>query len=530
MDSSKIKVITVIVLAAWFAVYLGMAAATAQTEAIGWVAGIACLVGILALGKNVWVLIPIFIGIEGGVNALPGSPPIWWLATLAAVVMQTLRFVMRSKDFIFRFSMMDFAILLQVIAIGQAWILHPAGFSILGGDTVGGKQNFLFALSFVAYAMLAIIKTDLVMVKRVAFCIIFFGVASGALYILTEYSPTVAVLVLPFWSGGAYSTGVSATGAAAEGLETSRFIAGAILGKVLGLAALTLFVPISLFNPLKFGRFSMFMLALAFTLISGFRSAISLFLFVFVAASLARRRPADLVLGAGAFVLMLSLLIVSGSVRHLPFGAQRILSSLPVEVSDNAKLSGEDSSEWRFEMWRVALSSDRYIKDKIFGDGFGYSAAEQRAGEAATAGDARSLGGMSLQEVMMVRGAFHGFHVETIRCTGVIGLLLALISMGMFLRTAWTLINYYRGRPEWMYVLYLCVPFLVHPFYKMLVWGAYRGDFPLVLVAAGMLKVLDNIRFMEQIAARAPALDSMPGKVYQNRQNSVLGMPLPESR
>jgi len=108
---------------------------------------------------------------------------------------------------------------------------------------------------------------------------------------------------------------------------------------------------------------------------------------------------------------------------------------------------------------------------------------------------------------MMIRGAFHGFHVETIRCTGIVGLVFALVGMGIFFRTAWKMIQYYRNRPEWMYVLYICIPFLVHPFYKMLVFGAYRGDFPMVLAAAGMLKVLDNIRFIETSSARAAALE-----------------------
>jgi hypothetical protein len=101
--------------------------------------------------------------------------------------------------------------------------------------------------------------------------------------------------------------------------------------------------------------------------------------------------------------------------------------------------------------------------------------------------------------------------VECIRFTGIVGLILALITMGIFARTAWKLIQYYRNRPEWNYVLYLCVPFLIHPFYYMLVFGSYKNAFPVMLATAGLLKVLDNIRRDELAAAEVEApVSDMP--------------------
>lgn len=526
MDSSKLKIIVIIALGAVFSLYLGIAAATAQTEAIAWMVGIAGLAGVLALGKNVWVLIPITLGIEGGINALPGSPMPWWIATFIACVMLALRFVMRSRDLIYRFTWLDFAILLQAIAVGQAWVRHPAGFSMLGGDTVGGKQNLVFLLAFVAYAVLATIKTDLVMFKRTVILTIVLGTLAGLLCMLTEYSPAMAMVVLPIWSGAAFTTGTTSTGAAAAGLDTARFGAGAMIGKALGAALLTMYVPASLFNPLRFWRFSLFMMTFFFTAISGFRSGMAMLAFLFVVSTLVRRRPLDLVIGSLAAFLLLSALLVTGGMKSLPFGAQRILAALPIEVNAEAKWSGQETSDWRFEMWREALTSDRYIHDKVLGDGVSYSAAEQRAADDSTVGDMRRSAGLTMQEVMLVRGAFHGFHVETIRCTGVVGLVLALIGMGIFFKTALRLINYYRYRPEWMYVLYICIPFLIHPFFKMLVFGAYRGDFPVVLAGAGLLKILDNIRFMEAGAVAAEAAESSRDDARRIGLPAGRGMPL----
>ena len=51
MESSQIKGLFIIVIAALLAIYLGIAAATAQTEAVAWVVGLAGVVLVLARGK-----------------------------------------------------------------------------------------------------------------------------------------------------------------------------------------------------------------------------------------------------------------------------------------------------------------------------------------------------------------------------------------------------------------------------------------------------------------------------------------------
>jgi hypothetical protein len=41
------------------------------------------------------------------------------------------------------------------------------------------------------------------------------------------------------------------------------------------------------------------------------------------------------------------------------------------------------------------------------------------------------------------------------------------------------------------------VPFLIYPFYAMLVFGDYRFGFPRMIIMAGFLKMLWNIRYAE---------------------------------
>jgi hypothetical protein len=202
---------------------------------------------------------------------------------------------------------------------------------------------------------------------------------------------------------------------------------------------------------------------------------------------------------------------MTDTVQKLPYGAQRILSVLPVNVRHDARQNAQGSSDWRFEMWELALTTDRYISNKWLGDGFAFRADELAIMQDAAFGANRISGSKNLgQDLMMAKGSYHGFHVETIRMTGAFGLLCALIGLGIFFRYAWIQIQHFRDRPEWPFILYLCIPFLIHPFYLMLVFGAYRGGFPQILVAAAMIKVLDNIRVSELTTARAQAPVALP--------------------
>jgi hypothetical protein len=384
-------------------------------------------------------------------------------------------------------------------------------------------MNFTFAFAIVCYALLACVRTDLSMFKRVTLIALAVSIADGMLFLASERFPAIAVATMQLYSGVEFITDAGVLGKDALDLSTSRMVAGMQLGKTLGVAALTLFVPLSLFNPLRFGRFFLFTTAMLLVLLSGFRSILGMFAILFVVNSLIHRRYFDIVIAAMVAPLLLALVIVSGQVRQLPFGAQRVLSVLPIDVEVGAREDGEKSSEWRFEMWQRALFTDRYIHNKLLGDGFGFRADEQRVAMDAVFGAARSQQGA---DIMMARGSFHGFHVETIRFTGIVGLIAALISMGIFFSVAWQLIQYFRHRPEWKYVLYLCIPFLIHPFYYMLVFGSYKSGFPIILISAGMLKLLDNIRRDELAAARI----TEPVSSTSRRPNSALNPVLERSR
>jgi hypothetical protein len=534
MDSSKLKVIAIGILSAFMALYLGVAAATAQMEAIAWVVGALGIFFLIALGRHVWVLVPLGLAFSGGLNCIPGGPPVWWFTLFVASTMMFARFLSRTNDLQFRFTWLDVAVLLQVIAIAQAWLRNPVGFSIFGGDTAGGRPYIGFAMGFAAYFVISLAKADMKTIRLIVLLSILISIGDAFLQLASQFMPGLASAVLPIYSGVDFTAATSDT--EVDAME-QRVGGGKEIGAAIGLALVSLYPPLTTINPLYFYRFSGMCLAVGFIMISGFRSVFGMLGIYFFMSLFVRRQYQQMVLTCFLAGMAAIALLVSGTaVQSLPAGAQRILSVLPFAQVDEAKReNAESSSNWRFEMWELALTTDRYIRNKLLGDGFGMSATEMRAQMDAVMGDKRRSMGMSVQDTMLARGSFHGFHVETIRFTGVLGLLLALTGMGIFLRQAWILIRHYRGNPYWSHVIFICLPFLIHPFYYMLIFGSYKVSFIQVIAMAGMLKVLDNIRVRELAEARAAApRQALAGNASNPsagaRQEPPRGLPVPAMR
>jgi hypothetical protein len=514
MESSQIKGIFIVVIAAVFAVYLGVAAATAQTEAIAWVAGLMGIAFILAMGKNIWMFIPATLGLIGSINALPGSPPVWSVAAAVTALMYVLRVAMRRSNFVFRLDLVDLAIFLQVVAIGQAWARNPAGMMLLGSDSAGGKSYFVFTAAFIAYFCLAITPATFKQIKIALILTIALMLGDGMIAIVGDWLPSVASAILPIYSNANFS--VATSGSADWDLEDERGGGGfSILGRSLVIPLLSLYRPLNCVSPLHPILFALTASGGIMMLLSGFRSGAAYLGAVFVVSALIRRRFIDVAAMGLIGVLALSILTLSGQLRSLPFGVQRILSVLPVDVSAAARVDAENSSEWRFEMWRLALFTDRYIRNKALGDGFGISAREMQAKLDMAFG--HSFQNFDIQDQMLATGSYHGFHVETIRFTGVFGLVAALLGMAILFRKALQLVRFYRGREEFPWVAYVCIPFLLYPFWSMLVFGAYRFEFPQFLAMAGLLKMLDTLRLAELASAATPVRKETPAPARGGR-------------
>ena len=501
MDSSKIKVIAVLVAAMGIAVYLGFAAATAQLEAVAWVAGSLFLVICIGLGRDVWMLIPPLVFLQGNVNALPGSPPAWALAAVVVAAMYALRFSTRRHDFVFRIDWLDVAIFLQLVAVGQAWMRNPTGLLLLGGDTAGGKPYFIFGAVALAYLCLAITRPSEKSIRWVVYAMVVIGVLDGIVLILNDYSPDFAQDCLRIYGG---NIGAAVSGQALDIEETRGGFGMGVLGRNILLPLFCLVPTIRCINPLRIVPFLLTGVGSVLTLLSGFRSSVAYFVALFAAAAIARRRLIDILFAGVLGTLAVIVVLGSGHLDKLPYGVQRVLSVLGgASIRDDVRRSAEDSSGERFEVWKIVLTQEGYIQNKWLGDGFSISTREQTAIMASTMRGLNTQMGLdSFKEMCLATGSYHGFHVETIRFTGVLGLACAVFAMVVFFKRGLRLVRHFRGQPLFGPVLYICLPIMIYLFWSLLIFGSYRVDFPPVLIMAGMMKMLDSLR-LSQLAEQS---------------------------
>jgi hypothetical protein len=318
MESSQIKALFIVVLASLFAVYLGVAAATAQFEAIAWVSGFMGITMILAMGRNVWLLIPAALALDGTINALPGSPPAWAFAAAITGTMFIVRFAMRRPDFTLKLDLVDAAILLQVVAIGQAYVRNPTGLLLMGGDRAGGKAYFIFAAAFMAYFCIAAVRPRESVVRWVVILTILFSVGDGLISTVSDWSASFSALVLPIYSNVNFDTATSGT----AGFDLEAFRGGGgffMLGQAMVLPCFCLLRPINCINPLRPLIFIIVVLGSVLVLLSGFRSGVAYLAVVFAVSALIRRKPIDAVVVG--VIGALGLIVVTLRCAARAFGA-----------------------------------------------------------------------------------------------------------------------------------------------------------------------------------------------------------------
>ena len=498
------------------AVYVGAQLAKSPTFILMAISGFTVFTMLIGMEKYVWLMVPFTIFMEGYIPFVPSSPYVWQVAVVVVAGVTVMRICTKGGGLMSRWTLLDTFILLNALVILQAAVRNPLGFYMLGGDAVGGKKYIEVACAITGFAILSIQKVDIRLFRIAVLGMIVFVVGDSLCVAITGFVPGLGVLVGKFYSniGGVVSMfgDVTATQYIESGLTESRLSFLGQPAEYAGLIAVSFFRPITCLCPWYPLRFALFMFSLALTALSGFRSRIIWLGEIYAAGTIARKTYKDLFVGGVFGLVSLALVVMFGLTGSLPKGAQRSLSFLPIEVDQAQKAQADESANWRFDMWKTVLTEKGFIQDKIWGDGFTTKASEMAALLQ------RQLGGFTDDyNFFLYSGTYHGFHVEAIRCVGVVGLVIATATLIYMSILSLKLINYFRGRREFSYVLFVTIPFIFLPLHSWLIFGSYRGEYMTVLLSAGMLKMLDNIRYMEIKAAAAakpetgPLPDSDPG-------------------
>jgi len=492
------NITTIAVLFAGFiiAVILGTALPTAQIEVIAITLGSMFFVLCIVLKGKIWMLIPCSMMMSGSLTILPGNPNAWQLMTLSAAFFYVIRFMAGVRELKFKLCWFDGIILLQAFAIGQSFLRNPVGLSLLGSEMIGSKPYYYYFIATIGYLVLRMVKITMKDFKFVVIIMMVVGLADASIATISGLLPSLGYMLARFYNQGVVNFQMSGDSVAEFQSDNSRFSFLYRFGRIGSLICAAMWRPISNLNPVHPFRLVLCMVSFAAILLSGFRSKLAEVGFWMITGTLARKNYVDLVVGGFVGLVALSILMTTSLPTHLPFAAQRAISIIPgIEVSSAASNNASDTVEWRLEMWELALTSDRYIHNKWLGDGFSMSAIEHQFAMDRRMGYEKANKESRL-EYFMAKGSYHSFPIETIRFTGVLGLLLATVALFFFARKAWDLIFYYRGKDGFNYVLFVTIPFLAYPLFYWLVFGTYKGSsgFVFIIMQAGLLKMLDNMR------------------------------------
>lgn len=388
---------------------LGAQAAESAVLSVAYIAAIVGAVFMLILGPRCWILLFLLPPVIG-VLPLPASLKTVATPFLVAPVILAYWIAMWAMGYVkmrwHSLLLLDFLIFLVVAFLFAAYLKNPVSVSALGLETdmVGGRVFFAALGMIVYYIALSCIPVEYSKLESVLNWRIWLGLACVIIS---------TIMGLVGFDSGEENMGMSAA------MEETRF--GALQGFGSYLAVL-LFAYFPLFRFLINPFLLMGMLmAVAGIMLSGFRSAFANLGLTFIFITCIRKEFVIAVCLALLCYGGLFVLNSDGGLRSLPLGVQRALSFVPgLSVDKNISKEAEGSIEWRMEMWRWAMDPRTgFIKDYVWGDGFGLSASEMQRDERAVMRGEMYFGD---QDSFARRKVWHNMPISLIQGVGYVGL------------------------------------------------------------------------------------------------------------
>ena len=470
------------------AMFMGQIVAHNEFSKIGIVAGGALALTIcLAMGNKVWLLIPLGWALTGKIQVLPLPFSVRDLCVYAAFLTFVGLAVFKKLPKSSKLGWIDGFMFVNLAYLVTVFLRNPVGTRALGSEMVGGKPYLDVITALLAFWVLQHVTISAKETKWIPWLMAAGSTTVTFLGVLTQRFTFLVPIIAPLYSGinvGAYMA--EQRGDAYDETRQSALFGFASLAGVL----MAFTRPLYLFLFLRpFWSLLMYGTIVAIFL-SGFRTgivyiAVITLLSSYFYAGLKDVLRLSIIMLLG--VMMLIFLQSSGFPIHP--AAQRALSFIPGPWDPDVVAGAQESSEWRFEMWQIALESKEYIKNKILGDGFGFSAYELNLQlQAAWGGQGYLDRGKT--ETQLVTGAFHSGPISAIRYVGVVGLVIFTLFLVVCARYAWKLIRQATGTPFFPLAVFVGVPLIYKPFCYLFVFGAFEGDLPESIVALAFLNMI----------------------------------------
>ena len=487
----------------WVALALGLVIAIVIGSALGnsdvqFVASVLAVIPAAVifskLKTNVWVLLPISWYLPGRLPWLPVPLSLRDLCFMAVIACFIVFLATRTFAWQRKHSTLDYLIYINLAYLATVYLRYPAGLFAMQASVVGGRPYFEIALAFGAFLILSRVQITSHIANIFPLFFVMPAWSVGLLDAIGRINLQIGFFLNSFYSGVAEGGAFNAIESEAE-LGTTRLtvLQNAGVSSVLALCAK--YNPITLISPLYPWRVTMLVVAFVAIFLSGFRSTLLFGFVAFLLSSILRRQLQDiwLAVAAGSLVLIM-VIILQGNVLQLPLTMQRALSWLPGDWDPEAVQDAEESTLWRVEMWGWAWNDDRILRDRIWGQGFGFSIDDMNlmvSAMMAGKGSAAMLGG-SNREDFMITGTFHSGPLSSIKYIGIVGLALYFPLMIYMAVLAWRLCIRAGDSKAFPMTLFVGIPIIYEPFNFVFIFGGLDSNYSQLLLWAGFLNLTEN--------------------------------------
>jgi hypothetical protein len=457
--------------------------------------GVAAAAAVVALstGANYWVLIPLFSGATGSIAALPLPFSYEQLAIIGAFGLWIMHLIFKRSKVVSNNRWVDWLVYLNIAWLVVTYVKNPTGMAIFGGEMVGGRKYINIGMAFAAYVVLSQSLLPAKWAFKAPAILAIAMALPSTLSVLTEFYPPLGKIIYPFYSGVSISEFQRGGSTPVGSLGSELRIFGlSEVARPLILALCAYYPATTLLNPMYPSRFAAFVIAMIMAGLSGFRNLIIASGAYMIISSILRKRYVDLI-PLGTISAFFIVMIVVGMQAGLPIPQtiQRSLAFLPLGWTAEAKLAAETTTEWRLDMWRDAWRDPNIMNDKIFGDGFGFTAHEMKIMSDEIMGIGGLQGGATY-EMHMIRGSFHNGPLSSIRFAGSIGL--GFITMLMLSTAVYAIrtVKSAEGTPYYVMAMFVGLPVIYQVFEFFVIFGAYDNALITFFTSVGLLNLIDR--------------------------------------
>lgn len=500
MDFRNISANLVIV---WVALILGLLSAVAIGSAVGGsdmrmvaaVFGISTLlIAFVKLKTTIWVLLPISWFLTGRLSFLPLPLTVRDMCFLVVIGFFTLFFAIRALPWKRKLNPLEYLIYINIFYLISAYVRNPVGLFAFQSELVGGRPYFEIALAFAAFAILSRINPTSFIAKIFPLFFLIPAAVVSALDITARLIPQLAYPISLAY-GGVSDASVSGSVQVETTVGETRITSLKDVGQVGVLALVSKYRPLTLVSPLLPLRALMLVMCLTAIFAAGYRSVVLIASVYLVLSTILRRSAQDVWTGVSLLFLGIVLLIsLQGSTLQLPLAMQRALSWLPGDWDHEAVADAEGSSQWRFEMWEWAWNDERIMRDKVWGQGFGFTLDEMNiiAASMMSGQQGNMFLGQSDRENFMITGTLHSGPLSTIKFIGVVGFILYFSLLVYMAVLGWRLCHRAHGTKAFSLALFVGIPIIYEPIHFVAIFGALELSYVKTLFYAGLMNMADN--------------------------------------